>query len=106
VGRLVRAAVAPLPGRVLGRLDLLATFTAQDADQTARAGESARPFRHPELATPSNAVRWTRSDLHVFENTKNKGHTMGPLSLASQSLPRDEWSCQRSTHDPLPLPPL
>src|SRR6202030_2366991 len=33
----------------------------------------------------------------MSENTRNKGDRMGPVSLASQSLPRDEWPCQGKT---------
>src|SRR5260221_6597438 len=51
-------------------------------------------------------LRPGQTNLHVFENTKNKGSEMGPVSLASQPFPRDEWSCQKENHDRLFLPPF
>ena len=36
----------------------------------------------------------TRAGLHISENTKNKDGGLSPISLASQSHSRDEWSCK------------
>jgi hypothetical protein len=59
-----------------------------------------------KAAVAETRLRWTGLNLYVFDNTINKDYKTAPISLASPSPPRDEWSCQRNNHDRLPLPPL